>query len=102
MRSTKNADYAQKKSVVLLQNTNKTLPLAESAAQNPIALYVMGMDENIAGDDKLQLYRDFWRLRSGRNASTSTSRWTMRLFVFAYLTKVPDPDLVSFWWCEPR
>ncbi|MEZ9367085.1 glycoside hydrolase family 3 N-terminal domain-containing protein [Vibrio sp. 10N.286.49.E11] len=46
------ADYAQKKSVVLLQNTNKTLPLAESTAQNPVALYVMGMDENIAGDDK--------------------------------------------------
>ncbi|MDN3628984.1 glycoside hydrolase family 3 protein [Vibrio lentus] len=46
------ADYAQKKSVVLLQNTNKTLPLAESTAQAPVALYVMGMDENIAGDDK--------------------------------------------------
>lgn len=46
------ADYAQKKSVVLLQNTNKTLPLAESTAQAPVTLYVMGMDENIAGDDK--------------------------------------------------
>lgn len=46
------ANYAQKKSVVLLQNTNKTLPLAESTTQNPVSLYVMGMDEKIAGDDK--------------------------------------------------
>ncbi|MEL0607256.1 glycoside hydrolase family 3 protein [Vibrio echinoideorum] len=48
----KRADYAQKKSVVLLQNTKQTLPLAESTAQDPVSLYVMGMDAAIAGDDK--------------------------------------------------
>ncbi|MGR5275249.1 glycoside hydrolase family 3 N-terminal domain-containing protein [Vibrio rotiferianus] len=46
------ADYAQKKSVVLLQNTEKTLPLAKPSTDKAVSLYVMGMDETIAGDER--------------------------------------------------
>jgi len=46
------ADYAQKKSVVLLHNANQTLPLNVSKKGSGTSLYVMGMDANIASDKK--------------------------------------------------
>lgn len=45
----KKADLAQRKSIVLLQNQNQTLPLPEPVA-TPITLYTMGMDAAVAGD----------------------------------------------------
>ncbi|MDC5838709.1 glycoside hydrolase family 3 C-terminal domain-containing protein [Vibrio europaeus] len=46
------ADYAQKKSVVLLQNTNHALPLDAPTSNKAVSLYVMGMDGEIASDSK--------------------------------------------------
>ncbi|WP_419534417.1 glycoside hydrolase family 3 N-terminal domain-containing protein [Endozoicomonas sp.] len=45
----KKADLAQRKSIVLLQNQNQTLPLPEPVA-TPTTLYTMGMDAAVAGD----------------------------------------------------
>lgn len=41
------ADYAQRKSIVLLQNTNNLLPLPASKDGAPITLYTMGMNPDV-------------------------------------------------------
>ncbi|AIW15760.1 glycoside hydrolase family 3 N-terminal domain-containing protein [Vibrio tubiashii] len=46
------ADYAQKKSVVLLQNTNHALPLNAPTPNKAVSLYAMGMDGEIVSDSK--------------------------------------------------
>lgn len=44
------AELAQRKSIVLLQNQDKTLPLATPTATKPVKLYTMGMNATITGD----------------------------------------------------
>ncbi len=44
------ADLAQRKSIVLLQNQNKALPLPTPTAEKSVSLYTMGMDAEVAGD----------------------------------------------------
>lgn len=46
------AEYAQRKSIVLLQNKNKLLPIAKPTKDNPITLYIMGMDPKVAADKR--------------------------------------------------
>jgi beta-glucosidase len=44
------AELAQRKSIVLLQNQDKTLPLATPTALKPVKLYTMGMNAAVTGD----------------------------------------------------
>jgi beta-glucosidase len=44
------AELAQRKSIVLLQNQDKTLPLATPTAARPVKLYTMGMNAAVTGD----------------------------------------------------
>lgn len=46
------ADLAQRKSIVLLQNENKALPLPVPTTEKPVSLYTMGLDAEVAGDEK--------------------------------------------------
>ncbi len=46
------ADLAQRKSIVLLQNENNTLPLPTPTAEKPVSLYTMGMNAEIANDNQ--------------------------------------------------
>ncbi len=48
----------------------------------------MGMDEKIAGDDKPQIYRDLEITKREKHVHQYQPIRTMRLFVFAYPTKV--------------
>ncbi|NOI93880.1 MULTISPECIES: glycoside hydrolase family 3 N-terminal domain-containing protein [Vibrio] len=88
------ADYAQKKSVVLLQNTNKTLPLAESTAQNPVALYVMGMDENIAGDDKYNFTVTSGDYEAGETRPPAPADTDYAVIRVRVSNEGSDPDLI--------
>ncbi|MGK5079838.1 glycoside hydrolase family 3 N-terminal domain-containing protein [Janthinobacterium sp. HLX7-2] len=44
------AELAQRKSIVLLQNQNNTLPLAAPSATKAVKLYTMGMNASVVGD----------------------------------------------------
>ena len=43
---------AQRKSIVLLQNREHTLPLPASSAVKPVKLYIMGMNKDVVGDKR--------------------------------------------------
>ncbi len=46
------AEYAQRKSIVLVQNQNKLLPIAKPAKTAPVTLYTMGMDARVVADKR--------------------------------------------------
>jgi beta-glucosidase len=50
------AEEAQRKSIVLLQNSNKLLPLRAPTATAPVRVYTMGMRADIVGDARWSGY----------------------------------------------
>jgi len=50
------ADEAQRKSIVLLQNTSRLLPLRAPTAESPVKVYTMGLRTDVVGDARWGRY----------------------------------------------
>lgn len=56
---------AQRKSLVLLKNQEKLLPLAQSTADHPITLVTLGMDKHVVASEKYGSYKVVDALETG-------------------------------------
>ncbi|MCV3264041.1 hypothetical protein OGZ01_21445 [Vibrio harveyi] len=95
------ADYAQKKSVVLLQNTDKTLPLAKPNADKAVSLYVMGMDETIAGDERYGFDVTSGDYEDGESRPPVPAGTDYAVIRVRVSNEGADPE-AYLWWCKPR